>query len=236
MKHKILFNIIVLSLICLPIFAVQDIFFAKIYPEGHPGELAYTHSNTITDQGDSTIYDHYYHTPDGQLYAHDKVVLVNGKPVFNSLDFPQIEEYSSFTRNGDVAELSFERNGKLRTATRDMKTPLVFAPTQQNAIHDHLDTILKGGSVSFYIFASEVLRLVEMKVTMIDDSAYERDGCVVLIMRPRSIFIDWFVDEVYYVVELETGRIVEMHGFSTLRQKVDDKLEFKDMDFYYEYR
>jgi hypothetical protein len=54
-------------------------------------------------------------------------------------------------------------------------------------------------------------------------------------MRPKSVFIDWFVDEVYYVVEIKTGRLLEMHGFSTLRQKVDDKWEFRDMDFYYSY-
>lgn len=213
----------------------EDKFHALIYPDGEPDRLAYTHSNVITRSGDSTIIDHYYFTPDGKPYVLDKVILIKGVPVFNSLDFFQMGEYSSFTRQGDVAELHFERDGKQKTVFRDMRDPIVFAPTQQDAIKDNLDQLLKGESVIFNIFASEVLRLVQMKVQMVNDTQYERAGCVVLVMRPKSVFIDWFVDEVYYVVEIASGRLLEMHGFSTLRQKVEDKWEFKDMDFYYSY-
>jgi hypothetical protein len=213
----------------------EDLFHANIYPDGEPDRLAYTHSNVITHSGDSTIIDHYYYTPDGKPYVLDKVILINDLPVFNSLKFYQIGEYSSFTRKGDQAELFYERDGKQKLVYRDMRDPIVFAPTQQNAIKENLPKLLKGESVIFNIFASEVLRLVQMKVQMLDHSQYDRDGCVVLIMRPKSIFIDWFVDEVYYVVEIKTGRLLEMHGFSTLRQKVDDKWEFRDMDFYYTY-
>ncbi|MEA2076514.1 MAG: hypothetical protein U9O95_00670 [Candidatus Marinimicrobia bacterium] len=213
----------------------NDIFFAEIYAEGEPDRLVYTHTNTVEQKGDSTIIDHFYYTPDGKLYVLDKVILLNDEPIFNSLDFYQIKEYSSFTRNGEKAELFFERNGKKKNATRKLRHPLVFAPTQQNAIREHLNELLKGESARFNVFASEVLRLVEMKVQLVKNSKYDREGCIALIMRPRSIFIDWFVDEVFYVVEISTGRIMEMHGFSTLRRKINDKWEFRDMDFYYSY-
>ncbi len=229
--------IICLLFVCIyfTVALSNDIFYAKIYPEDDPAKLAFTHNNNISTVGDSTIIDHFYYTPDGELYAKDKVVLINDKPVFNSLKFYKIEEYSSFKLNGDEAELCFEREGKRRYVTRKMKTPLVFAPIQQNAIKKYFSKLISGETVKFNIFASEVLHLVEMKVFMIENSKYEREGCVVFIMRPKNIFIDWFVDEVYYVVERSTGRLMEMHGFSTLRQKIDDKWEFKDMDFYYSY-
>ena len=102
-------------------------------------------------------------------------------------------------------------------------------------LRSYLDTLKKGGTAEFYIFASDITRLLNMKVEMVDDSDYERPGCIVLQMKPKSKLIDWFVDEVFYVVNKTTGNIIEMHGFSTLRLKVDGEWKYRDMDFYYSY-
>ncbi len=212
-----------------------DIFFAELYPDGEPNKLAYTHTNTIEQKGDSTFINHVYYTPDGELYVEDKVILVNNEPYYNSFQFYQIGEFSSLLRKGDEVELKHIKDGKEKVITRKLKLPLVFAPNQQFALREYLDDLQNGGSAYFYIFASEVTRLIKMKVVMIDDSNYERPGCIVLQMKPKSKLIDWFVDEVYYVVNKNNGRIMEMHGFSTLRYKVDNKWEFRDMDFYYSY-
>ena len=229
------FKIVAFFVLLSSVLFAEDLFTAMIYPEDDPVNLAYTHSNKVEQIGDSTVIDHFYYTPDGKPYVHDKVILINDQPVFNSLEFYQIGEYSSFTKNGDHADLYYKRDGKEKFVSRDMRSPLIFAPTQQDAIKNNLNALLAGEPVIFNIFASEVLMLVKMKVEPLQDSKYDRKGCIVLIMRPKSKLIDWFVDEVYYVVEISTGRLLEMHGFSTLRQKVDDKWEFKDMDFYYTY-
>lgn len=224
-----------LFLMITSVFA-NDIFYAEIFPEDQPDKLAYTHSNKVIQKGDSTIIEHYYFTPAGEKYVDDKVVLYKNKVVFNSVKFYQIKEYSSLKINGDKVELFLDKDGDKKFATRNLNRPLVFAPNQQLAIKQFLPELLSGQSVNFYIYASEVLRLVEMKVAITENSPYGQPGCVVLEMKPKSIFIDWFVDEVYYVVNKSNGRIMEMHGFSTLRQKVEDKWVFKDMDFYYSYK
>ncbi len=231
-QHKII--LILLTFVFSAAYS-NDIFHAKIYPEGEPEQLAYTHTNTIEQKGDTTFIDHIYHTPDGKLYVEDKVILVNDEPIYNSFQFYQIGEFSSLVRKGNDVELKHIKGGKEKIITRKLKLPLVFAPNQQFALRRYLDVFQNGGSVDFYIFASEVTRLIKMKVVMIDDSNYERPGCIVLQMKPKSKLIDWFVDEVYYVVNKSNGRIMEMHGFSTLRYKVDNKWEFRDMDFYYSY-
>ena len=229
------FKIILFCLYAVTCLMAEEAFTARIYAESDPDNLAYTHNNSVYTSGDSTVIDHHYYTPDGKPYVLDKVILIKGQPVFNSLTFYQIGEYASFTKKGDEAELFYRRDGKEKTVSRKLRSPLVFAPTQQDAIIDNLDKLLSGESVVFNIFASEVLRLVKMKVTLLENSEYDREGCVVLIMRPQSMFIDWFVDEVYYVVEISSGRLLEMHGFSTLRLEIDGKWEFKDMDFYFNY-
>ncbi|RKY53368.1 MAG: hypothetical protein DRP93_06655 [Candidatus Neomarinimicrobiota bacterium] len=163
------------------------------------------------------------------------MILVNNEPFYNSFQFYQIGEFSSLERKGEKVELKHIKNGKEKIITRDLKSPLVFAPNQQMVIRSYLDTLQKGGSVEFYIFASDITRLLKMKVVMIDDSDYERPGCIVLQMKPKSKLIDWFVDEVFYVVNKMTGNIIEMHGFSTLKLKVDDKWKYSNMDFYFSY-
>ena len=232
---KKLYSVSLLFLMITCAFA-NDIFYAEIFPEDQPGKLAYTHSNNVIEKGDSTIIEHYYFTPDGEKYVDDKVVLFKNKVVFNSVEFYQIKEYSSLKINGDKVELFLDKDGDKKFATRNLNRPLVFAPNQQLAIKQFLPELLSGKAVNFYIYASEVLRLVEMKIAIIENSPYERPDCVVLEMKPKSMFIDWFVDEVYYVVNKNNRRIMEMHGFSTLRQKVEDKWVFKDMDFYYSYK
>ncbi len=213
----------------------DDIFHAKIFPEATPEKLAYTHTNTVEHTNDSTILSHFYYTPDNELYVKDIVILYKNSPIFNSLEFYKTQDYYSCEIVGENANIYYKGKNKSKHVTRDAQFPLVFAPTQQEAVRDHLDDLKAGKSVHFYIFATEVLRLVDMKVELIEESKYEKPGCLVLIMRPKSIFIDWFVDEVYYVIDKSNGRIMEMHGFSTLKLKVDDKWEFRDMDFYYSY-
>lgn len=222
-------------LLIVPLIA-EDMFHAEIFAENDPGKLVYTHSNTISQKGDSSIIDHFYFTPDGEKYVRDRVILVKNEPIYNSVDFYQIGEYSSLSKKGDEVILKYERDGVKKEVSRKLHTPLVFAPIQQSAIRENLKNLLNGGSANFYIFASEVSRLVKMKVVLIENSQYERKNCVVLQMKPNNIFIDWFVDEVYYVVDKSSGRIMEMHGFSTLRQKINGEWEYQDMDFYYTYK
>ena len=231
-QHKII--LILLTFVFSAAYS-NDIFHAKIYPEGDENIPVYTHMNTIEQKGDSTFIDHFYYTTDGELYVEDKVILVNNEPFYNSVEFFQIGMFSSLERKGDKVELKLIDNGKEKNVTRRLKLPLVFAPNQQMALRAYLDKFKKGESVTFHIFATEVLRIVKMKVFMIKDSEYEREGCIVLQMNPKSKFIDWFVDEVFFVVDEKSGHIMEMHGFSTLRQKINDEWEFRDMDFYYSY-
>ncbi len=227
--------LIILLLVCAFPLMAGELFNARIYSEQDSEKLAYTHNNTVTIEGDSTIINHYYYTSDGQLYVLDKVVLFNGEPIFNSLKFYQINEYSSLERKGDKVILNYQRGKKKKQATRKYRNPLVFAPIQQDAIKKNMHKLLKGEAVTFYIFAAEVLRLVEMRVTLIESSSYDREDCYVLQMKPDNFLIDWLVDEVYYVVNKSTYLIEEMHGFSTLRQEIDGNWEYRDMDFYYSY-
>ena len=231
---KLLYSLILL-LTCSFLFS-EELFTANIYSKQNPNDIAYTHYNVQNFSGDSTIIDHYYYTPEGLKYVLDRVILVKDNPVYNSLKFFLIKEFSSLEKVGDEVILTYERNGNRRQVHRKFQEPLVFAPTQQDAISNNMDLLLDGEAVNFYIFASEVLRLVKMKVKIIENSPYEKQDCVVFQMKPNNIFLDWFVDEVFYVVNKENGRIIEMHGFSTLRQFDDGEWVFRDMDFYYNYK
>jgi len=230
--HKI---IIILIAMGLSVAYSSDIFHANLYLPDQPDQLVYTHTNTIEEKGDSVIIRHFYYTPDGEIYVEDKVILVNNEPYYNSFQFFQIGEFSSLERKGDKVELKHIKNGKEKSITRNLKLPLVFAPIQQMALRNYLEMLQNGETADFYIFASDITSLLKMKVVMVNDSDYERPGCIVLQMKPKSKLIDWFVDEVFYVVNKTDGKIMEMHGFSTLKIKVKNEWVYRDMDFYYSY-
>lgn len=232
MKNLVL---IFTCLLIYPLFA-DDIFHAKIYSAQDPEQLIYTHKNTILHNADSTIIDHFYFTPEGEEYARDRVILVKNEPVYNSLSFHQIGEYSTFFKNGDKAILTHEKEGKKKEANKKIPSPLVLSPTQQMAIHENLDNFLKGEAVNFHLFAPEILGFIKMKIFSIKNSEYEREDSMVLQVKANNAFINMFLGNIYYVVNKYDGRIMEAHGFSTLRLKVNGEWESPDMDIYYTYK
>ncbi|MFA6617684.1 MAG: hypothetical protein WCT23_01255 [Candidatus Neomarinimicrobiota bacterium] len=226
--------LIVTCLLLYPLFA-DDIFYAEIYAVDNPEKIIYTHTNTVIQKGDSTIIDHFYHTPDGKEHAQDRAILVNNKPIYNLLSFHEIGEYSTFIKNGDKAILKFETVDDKKEASKEIPHPLVLTPTQQIAFKENLDNFLKGETVNFYLFAPEIVRFIKMRIFPIEHSEYQQENCMVLQVKATNALINLFLGDIFYVVDKDNGRIMEAHGFSTLRLKVDGEWRSPDMDIYYTY-
>ncbi|MEA3391931.1 MAG: hypothetical protein U9Q91_03010, partial [Candidatus Marinimicrobia bacterium] len=129
--HKMIFVLLALG---ISIAYSDDIFYAKIYPEGEPEKLAYTHTNIVEQINDSTILTHLYYTPDGKLYVKDIVVLYKNTPIFNSLEFYATNNYYSCEIVGKDANINYKGEDKSKSVTRNVRLPLVFAPTQQESV------------------------------------------------------------------------------------------------------
>ncbi len=233
----------VIGAIVLPVFFLnaaaysEELFRGEAFIEGaERSEPRLIQTNTVETKNDSLILTHYFHYPNGFLYAMDRVVLVNNKPMKNRLDFFEIDESSIMECKGDKVQLTYRHHDNVKTTLREPQEPLICAPLQQRMIEEYYDELLRGDEIHFYIFASEILRLVDMKVKRVEDSEYGRPGVMVLEMRPKSVLIKWLVGKTYYLVDLKTRRLLELHGFSTMRQRVDEKWEYVNMDFYYSYK
>lgn len=235
LKHFYKIYLLTIILSTALIYA-NDIFYADIYVEGsNKTKLAFTHKNEVKHIADKTILTHFYYTPNGSLHVKEEVVLLKGQPFSNTLESYGVNEYAKMEFRDSKVDISFRHDDMKKSVTRRVKTPLVFGPSQQNMLNEHFDEILNGEAINVYALASEFLKMVKLKVQRIKGSQYEQPGTMVLEMRPRSTVINWFVGKTYYVVDIQSGRVLEMHGFSTLRQKIDGKWEYVNMDFYYTY-
>ena len=70
---------------------------------------------------------------------------------------------------------------------------------------------------------------------MIEDSIYNRPGVTVLEMGTRNIILKLIVGKNQFVVDENTGTILEIHGPSVLRRLFNDKWEYVDADIYFSY-
>ncbi|MBW6458789.1 MAG: hypothetical protein K0B52_06485 [FCB group bacterium] len=210
---------------------------AEVYLQGSNKEiLLFTFKQSEEHSGNERIWTQYYYQPDGTLFATDQLIL-DAKENWHThkTAFPLLNEHSVMERKGNKVDFLFARDGKERTRTRNVETPIVFGPTQQRFLYQIKDRLLKGEVISLYTPAPEFTRLIEFRVQRIYDSPYERPGAVVAEMSTQNPIISWFLGKSHYVADIETGRILEIHGASILKREVNGKWEYVNVEMYYTY-
>jgi len=122
--------------------------------------------------------------------------------------------------------------------TRSKNVPYfehLYGPARQDFFNAVLPFLLKGETIVFDLPVPPLLTFVDFRIYQIEGSKYERPGTVVLEMRTRSLLLQIFARPIQYVVDKETGLILEIHGPTTLRRKVKNRWEFFDGSIYFEY-
>jgi hypothetical protein len=227
---------LILLLFLIPLMA-QDLFEANIYLMGSNKEVKlFTHKNSEEKSGDELVWTQYYYQPDGTLFATDQLILDSNENWHtHKTSFPVINEHSVMVRQDDKVSFEFTRDGKTKNKSRKMEEPIVFGPTQQRFLYERFDKIKSGEVISIYTPAPEFLRIIEFKIRRIDDSEYERPGTMVVEMGTQNPILSWFLGKSYYVIDLDSGRIAEIHGASILKREVNGKWEYADVDMYFTY-
>ncbi|MDD3965666.1 MAG: hypothetical protein WC372_01280 [Candidatus Neomarinimicrobiota bacterium] len=236
-QSKRIRNTGMLFLILLSSLMAQDLFEADIYLLGSNKEVKlFTHKNSEEKVNGEWIWTQYYYQPNGSLFATDQLILdQNGDWHTHKTAFPPLNEYSVMERKGEDLAFRFSRDGKSKTKDRKIEMPVVFGPTQQRFLYENIDRIAKGEEVSIYTPAPEFLRLIEFKVKRIDGSEYEKPGHMVVEMGTQNPIISWFLGKSYYVVDLQSRLIMEIHGASILKREVKGKWELVSVDMYFRY-
>lgn len=224
-------------LLILSPLAAQDLFEADIYLMGTNKEVKlFTHKNSEETKDGKLVWTQYYYQPDGTLFAQDRLILdTAGRWETHKTSFPPLNEYSVMERKSDEVSFVFSRNGKEKNKDRKIEYPVVFGPTQQRFLSENFEKITSGELLTIFTPAPEFLRLIEFKIQRIENSEYELPGTMVVQMETQNPILSWFLGKSFYVVDLVSGRIAEIHGASILKRQVDGKWEYVDVDMYFSY-
>ncbi|MDZ7821092.1 MAG: hypothetical protein U5N26_04335 [Candidatus Marinimicrobia bacterium] len=227
----------VLLMVSLMLLNAQERFEAEVYWQGSDrGSPVFIYKNDADTTEAGIMLGQYYYEPNGTLFASEELFL-NAENEWEKhvIDFLVLEERSELFRKGDKVDLVFTKKEKRKERTRDLEIPLLFGPLQQSFIRENLDLLRSGEPVYFYVPAAEFSRLIQFKIERTDNTPYRGEDTFVIVMNTRSIILSWFLGDSYFVIDKDDGTIREIHGSSVLKQEVNGKWEYIDVDIYFEY-
>ena len=212
-------------------------FTAQVFRQGQAddGPLFQLVNESLIDGG-SALFIHKYYSMDGNLFAEERLEsLESGKRV-HSTSFYEIGEYSRLELDGEKIEITFRRGEEEKRKTIGHREDLLFGPTQQELIRDRYEDLIQGEKVYFSLPVPEFTTTAAFSFRKVERSEYEREGFTVLEMKSNNIFVNLFIDKVFYVIDDSTRLIREIHGPSLLREKNREKWVPIDVDIFFSYK
>ncbi len=230
-------KILIILLLFVSILQAEDMFQAEVYKQGsNKGEFLFYHYNEISQEDSLTYLTHYYVLADSTVATKDEVVLVNGEFLSSRAEFFEVNEVGSVLRNGDRMILRFEKDGEVREKEKDYPEDLLVGPLFNDFITQQWQKLLEGEKIYFKLPAPDIQQVATFTFRKDSNSDYQKPGQIVFKMNVASIFLKLLVKPSYFVYDLETKRLMSIHGMTILRTR--EKGEWQqstDVDIYYSY-
>lgn len=215
----------------------EELFQAVVFrKDSNREEFLFYHYNEIIEDGDQTILRHYYALKDSTVATLDEVVLENGEFKTSRAQFFEVNEVGSVLRNGNRMILRFEKDGEVREKEKEYPEDLLVGPLFNDHIVENWQDLLDGEKIYFKLPAPDIQQVATFTFRKVKNKDYDDPGMVIFKLDVASIFLKLFVDPSYFVYELETNRLMSIHGMTILRTKQNGKWQQStDVDIYYSY-
>ncbi len=218
------------------ISTAEEPFTGKVYLQGtNKGVLLFIQKNYRIQKDNKTIMKHIYTTPEGKMAAEEKVVYINDTLDSYTVNMAYGNCGCVLNREGQKVTFGFTRGDNSKKGTADYTKDIVMGPTLNDYVKLKWKRIANGEKVYFMLPAMSLQRLAKFYLEKNPQSQYARPGVMVVKMNISNLIFRAFVEPVDLVYDLETKRIVEIHGKSLLQRKVGDKIENPVVDIYYQY-
>lgn len=232
-------NRIFFLILLLIISAVEaeELFQAEVYrQDSNRQEFLFYHYNEIIVEENRTILRHYYTLADSTIATLDEVVLENGEFKTSRAQFFEVDEVGSVLRNGDRMILRFEKDGEVREKEKEYPEDLLVGPLFNDHIVENWQTLLDGDKIYFKLPAPDIQQVATFTFRKVENSDYNKAGQIVFKLDVASIFLKLFVKPSYFVYELDTKRLMSIHGMTILRTQENGKWQQStNVDIYYSY-
>jgi len=233
---KKIFIAIFLCLFSVCALNAEELFEGDVYLQGtNKGILLFKQRNIREQKGDELVLRHIYTTPAGDLSALEEVVYIKGKLAAYKVEMPDSKCGCTLERRDDIIVFGFTRGegGKKESAYSE---DIVMGPTLRDFIVNNWNALMNGKAVYFKLPAMNLQRVAEFQLLADPGSTYARNGVVVLRMKIANYFLRILVDPVDLVMDINTKRMIEIHGKSLLTRRVNGRLENPVVDIYYRYK
>ena len=218
------------------ISTAEEPFTGKVYLQGtNRGVLLFIQKNNKIQKDNKTIMKHTYTTPEGKMAAVEEVAYVNDTLDSYTVDLAYGNCGCVLNRKGQKVTFGFTRGDSSKKGTADYTNDIVMGPTLNDYVKTKWSRLIKGEKVYFMLPAMSLQRMAKFYLEKNPQSPYARPGVMVVKMNISNLIFRAFVDPVDLVYDMETKRIVEIHGKSLLQRKVGDKIENPVVDIYYQY-
>lgn len=230
---------ILLLLIFIPfLLSAADTFSAEVYKQDtDPPLLLYYQYNDYEIQGETEVLSHYYLLPDSSEAVTEKAFLRDGKLWKYNSNFYVTDEFSEIIVSDDEISISYTNNGKTKSKTFPFNDKLLVGPLFVEYLVSKWDELITGETVKFRLPASDLLTTAGFYLKKIENSPYEKPGTVVIKMGVSSIFLKLLIKSSYFVMDIDTKKVQEIHGLSILPHQ--DNGEWKkttNVNIYYKYK
>lgn len=221
----------------ISLLAAEELFFSRVYRQNSdPRELLFYHYNRNANTDQKTILSHYYVLPDSSIAVIDEVILENGEFRQSQSQFLEVNEIGTVIRRGERMTLRFSKDGKTKEKELDYPPDLLVGPLFNDHIIKNWQSLLAGEKIYFKLPAPDIQQVATFTFEKDEKTEYEKPGHIVFKLDAASFFLRFLVRPSYFVYDLQSRRLMEIHGTTILRTKQNGKWQNStDVNMYYEY-
>jgi hypothetical protein len=215
-------------------------FLAKVYDEDSDKQrLLFTYQHESESKGDSRVITNTYKDKDGNLAALETVEFVKDG------DHERVKTYKMSQKQlgteGLVevkegkAHFSYTKGDSTKTAEESVGGDFVVGPSIIAYLQKNWDKIAKGEHVKARLAVPDRRETVGFEYFKDKEKMLGEQKAFVIKMKPSSFFIAALVKPLYFFMTPDGQTLLELHGRTQVKQKIDGIYSDLDAVTVYDY-
>ncbi len=234
----VLYNIVSISIFflipLLSLAATEQTVEGRIFRKDGERELLYVQKEFFRSMGNTSEISHVYFKENQLEAAFEKVTVSQGKLDFYEVAINDLDSYGSIIREGDSLRLYFRQNEKEKSREIPYETSLLTGPQLPGFIQQNRNRLIRGEVLDFHLPFLERQTIIPFQLIPGRNDAPE--GLISVEMKLKNLFLGMFIDPVEFLIDTDSGRVMEIHGPTILPDPYSSRKKTTvDTQIYYNY-
>lgn len=211
------------------------VFKAKIVDRANREKLLYNYSHETKVEGEKRIVKNIFTSPEGAEVVVEDVEFDGARLKSYRQQQKQVGADGKVEVQGDRLVFTLAKGGSSSTASEARKDNFVVGPSLIPFLLERWEAVAAGKPID--VRFAVVDRKETLGFTLKKQKEIDRGGrrAFVVRMKPTSFVIAALVDPLYFTLDAETGRLLELEGRVLPKKKVGEKWADLDAVTLYEY-